>query len=141
MHVDRPLGEANNIIKFSRFMVLPLAGSDVPCGHVTLVTAMFLGRAMVITNSSGVDDYIQEDVNALTCEAKSPEALAARIRALWNDPERSARLGAGGRRFAETHCTEASMKENLDRVLREFGVLSDELSPKPELNTEEPFLP
>jgi len=124
VHVNRSLGESNNIIKFSRFMVLPLAGTDVPCGHVTLVNAMLLGKAMVITNSSGVHDYIQEDGNALTCEANSPEALAARIRELWNDPARSARLGVDGRRFAETQCSETSMQENLDRVLREFGVLT-----------------
>lgn len=120
-HVNRPLGETNNIIKYSRFMALPLAGSDVPCGHVTLVNAMLLSRAMVITNSRGVEDYIQEGVNALTCEARSPEALAARIRELWNDPERSARLGAEGRRFAETRCTQESMGRELDRVLRDFG--------------------
>ena len=44
VRLNRPLDETNNIIKFSRFMVLPLRGSDVPCGHVTLVNAMFLGR-------------------------------------------------------------------------------------------------
>jgi glycosyltransferase involved in cell wall biosynthesis len=104
-------------------MALPLAGSDVPCGHVTLVNAMLQSKAMVITNSSGVRDYIHEDVNALTCEANSPEALAARIRELWDDPERAARLGAGGRRFAEAHCTEASAMAHLDRLFQEFGVL------------------
>jgi glycosyltransferase involved in cell wall biosynthesis len=124
VHVDRPFGETNNIIKFSRFMVLPLTGTDVPCGHVTLVNAMLLNKAMVITNSSGVHDYIQEDVNAITCEANAPEALAARIRELWNDPARSERLGADGRRFAKSHCTEESMKGHLDRVLRDFGVLT-----------------
>lgn len=33
-----PLGHAMNILAFSRFMVLPLAGSEIPCGHVTLST-------------------------------------------------------------------------------------------------------
>jgi glycosyltransferase involved in cell wall biosynthesis len=123
IRVNIPGGEANNILRFSRFMVLPLAGTEVPCGHVTLVNAMFLGRAFLITSSSGVYDYVQEDVNSLTCEAFSPKALAARIRELWNDPDRCARLGRGGRQFADRHCREESVRHHLDAVLRSFGLL------------------
>lgn len=123
VRVNIPVAETNNILKYSRFMVLPLVGSEVPCGHVTLVSAMLLGRAFVITNSSGVHDYVQEDVNALTCAAFSPESLAARIRELWDDPGRCSRLGANGRRFAEAHCREDAMVDHLDRVLNEFGLL------------------
>jgi glycosyltransferase involved in cell wall biosynthesis len=123
IRVDLPLGEAHNVTKFSRFMVLPLAGSEVPCGHVTMVTAMLLRKAFLVTASSGVRDYVREDVNGLTCDAHSAEALAARIRELWDDPARCERLGEGGRRFAAAHCSEESTRAHLDRVLAEFGVL------------------
>jgi glycosyltransferase involved in cell wall biosynthesis len=123
VRLDSPLGEANNIIKFSRFMVLPLAGSEVPCGHVTLVCAMHLGKAFVITNSSGVRDYVQDGVNSLTCEAADPVALAERIRTLWDDPERAHRLGASGGHFAEVHCGERAIRDHLDRILKEYGLL------------------
>ena len=36
-----PLAEAQAVIRGSRFMVLPLVSSQVPCGHVTMVTAMY----------------------------------------------------------------------------------------------------
>jgi glycosyltransferase involved in cell wall biosynthesis len=124
MRVNLPLGEAHNITKYSRFMVLPLAGSEVPCGHVTLVTAMHLGKAFIVTDSSGVRDYVQEGVNSLTFEAHSVESLAGRIRELWDDPERCARLGTSGRRFAAAHCGEASSQDHLDAVLRDLGVLA-----------------
>jgi hypothetical protein len=45
LHFNIPNGHANNILAYSRFMVLPLVGSDVPCGHVTLVAAMYLKKA------------------------------------------------------------------------------------------------
>lgn len=123
LRVNLPLGEAHNVTKFSRFMVLPLVGSEVPCGHVTMVTAMFLRKAFIVTASSGVRDYVQEGVNGLTCDAHSAEALATRIRELWDDPGRCDRMGAAGRRFAEAHCSEDSTRAHLDRVLGEFGVL------------------
>jgi glycosyltransferase involved in cell wall biosynthesis len=123
LRVDRPLGETNNIIKFSRFMVLPLAGSEVPCGHVTLVSAMHLGKAFIITNSSAVRDYVQDEVNALTCEAGNPAALAERIRTLWDDPQQAAHLGACGRHFAEVHCSENTIRDYLDQTLKEYALL------------------
>ncbi len=45
----------------------------MPCGHVTLVSAMHLGKAFVISNSSGVKDYVQHGENAIVCEAFSPD--------------------------------------------------------------------
>ncbi len=83
-----PGGAANNILRFSRFMVLPLAGSEVPCGHVTLVAAMHLGKTMVITNSEGVSDYVQDGVNSLLVPPGDAASLAERLRELWNDPAR-----------------------------------------------------
>jgi glycosyltransferase involved in cell wall biosynthesis len=105
-HSGIPYARAMNILQHARFMVLPLRGSEVPCGHVTLVAAMHLGKAMIITNSNGVADYIQHDVTGLTAPAFDPDALAAAIRELWDDPSRCARLGQNGRRFAQENCTE-----------------------------------
>ena len=98
LHFNVPSGRANNILAFSRFMVLPLAGSEVPCGHVTLVAAMHLKKAMVISNSLGVSDYVQDGVNSLVVPVGDATALACSIRELWNDPRRSERMGAAGAR-------------------------------------------
>ena len=42
VHRNLPLSATMNILGHSRLMALPLVGSDVPCGHVTLVAAMHL---------------------------------------------------------------------------------------------------
>ncbi|MDP9095167.1 MAG: hypothetical protein M3N26_01205, partial [Pseudomonadota bacterium] len=60
VRLDTPLAEATNIIAHSRFMVLPLRDAEVPCGHVTIVSAMHLGKAIVATRSSGIADYVHE---------------------------------------------------------------------------------
>ncbi len=115
-------GNANNIMQHSRFTVLPLAGSQVPCGHVTLVSAMFLGRALIISNSAGVADYVRDEANGLTVPVGDVDALVGRIRELWNDPERCRRLGAAGYSFATTHCSEESVMAHLRKVLLDFGL-------------------
>ena len=122
--VNIPKEHAMNILKYSRFMVLPLRGSEVPCGHVTLVAAMHLGKGFVITNSLGVSDYVIDDYNAVTCKAFSPNALAEAIGTLWNKHKKCQQLGENGRQFAQKHCSEESARQQLQHLLSEKKVLS-----------------
>ena len=122
LHFNVGLGKANNILAFSRFMVLPLAGSDVPCGHVTLVAAMYLKKAMVITNSLGVADYVEDGGNSLLVPVADVDALALRIRGLWNDPGRAQQLGTAGYEFAISKCSEEQIIHHLRQVLLAYGL-------------------
>jgi glycosyltransferase involved in cell wall biosynthesis len=122
LHFNLPIGRTNNILAFSRFMVLPLAGSQVPCGHVTLVAAMHLKKAMIISNSQGVSDYVQDGVNSLLVPVGDATALASRIRELWNDPGRCERMAAAGQGFAAVNCSEEPIVNHLRRVLLDFGL-------------------
>ena len=115
--VNIPQAQAMNILKYSRFMVLPLIGSEIPCGHVTLVAAMRFSKAFIITNSSGIADYVLDNYNAVTCEAFAPDALADAIRDLWNNPDRCRELGENGRQFAEKYCSEESGVRYLRQAL------------------------
>ena len=87
-------------------MVLPLLNAGVPCGHVTMVTAMYCSRALVATESSGISDYLIAGQNGLTVPPGDASALAAAIEQLWNDPATAARLGNNGRAWALANCTE-----------------------------------
>ena len=92
-----PRREAEVIVRQSRFMVLPLLHARVPCGHVTMVTAMYCSRALVATESSGISDYLIPGHNGLTVPPGNAAALAAAIEQLWNDPATATRLGTNGR--------------------------------------------
>jgi glycosyltransferase involved in cell wall biosynthesis len=113
VHTDLLFGEAMNILKHSRFMVLPLLHSEVPCGHVTMVAAMHLGKAFIITDSEGVRDYVRDGYNAMTVSPHSAAALVEATERLWNAPALCKRLGENGRCFARRECTE-------ERVVRHF---------------------
>ncbi|SRR5579871_283797 len=110
-------GKAMNILLHSRFMVLPLLPGDIPCGHVTLVAAMHLGKAMVVTNSSGVLDYVHDGDNAIAVDAGSPQMLAEAVQRLWQDRDLCRRLGENGRSFASAECTEARIAEHFRELL------------------------
>jgi glycosyltransferase involved in cell wall biosynthesis len=116
------IGRAMNILRFSRFMVLPLTRPDVPCGHVTLVSAMHLGVPFVITRSTGVVDYVRHNDNALMCNPADPTDLAETISRLWADDVLRSRLGASSRSFAQTFCTEEATMSHLSRIIQSLGI-------------------
>ena len=95
-----------NILKYSQFMVLPLLNSNVPCGHVTLVAAMHLAKAFIVTRPPGVHDYVTEGVNALTVAASSVDDFVTAIKRLCEDPMLRDRLGENGLKFVTHECTE-----------------------------------
>jgi glycosyltransferase involved in cell wall biosynthesis len=104
-----PLAQAHNILTHSQFMVVPLRDSQVPCGHVTIVSGMFFKKAMLVTNSEGVHDYIQDNTTGVFFNPKDSTNLAEKIEQLWNDAARVKSLADAGYQFAQDVCTEKSV--------------------------------
>jgi glycosyltransferase involved in cell wall biosynthesis len=122
VHTNLPSGQAMNILVYSRFMVLPLLHSKVPCGHVTIVAAMHLGKALILTDSEGVRDYVQDGHNAITISPRSATALAEATERLWESPLLCKRIGENGLRFARRECTEGQVVQHFRGWLAEAGL-------------------
>ncbi|MGJ4998280.1 glycosyltransferase family 4 protein [Bradyrhizobium sp. HKCCYLS3077] len=121
--VDIGFGEAMEILRLARFMVLPLNPGEVPCGHITLVAAMHLGKAIIATSSPGVSDYVQNEKNAISVKAGAVDELADAIRRLWVDGALCEKLGEQGRLFAAANCTEAGVARQFRSFLASRGFL------------------
>jgi len=107
-----------NVLQHSRFSIVPLRGAEVPCGHVTLVSAMHCGKATIVSSSSGVTDYIEDGATGLTVPVGDPAAMAAAIERLWDDPAATRTLGDAARRFAAANCGEDAAVAWFERYLR-----------------------
>ncbi len=125
-----PFPDAINILNYSRFTVVPLVGSEVPCGHVTIVVAMQFGVAPIVTRSTGLDDYAIADRTAVTYQAHDAADLARQIRRLWDDRPLARTLGDNGRQFFADHCAEGVARSALADQLTRYGLLkrADRLS-------------
>jgi glycosyltransferase involved in cell wall biosynthesis len=109
VHTNLPLDVTMNILGHSKLLALPLVGSGVPCGHVTLVAAMHLGRPVVVTDSTGVADYIEDGVTGLTVKMGSAIELSNAIERLWRNEGLQKLLAKSGTAFAIAHCSEQSI--------------------------------
>lgn len=74
-----------------RLAVLPLTERGHAHGQLTLFDLMASGAAVIVSDTSGVRDYVKDGDNALLYESGDAEALAATMRwALDHDDERRA---------------------------------------------------
>lgn len=120
-----PLELAMNILHYSQFMALPLKAADVPCGHITLVWAMLGRKALVVTESAGVADYIPDGYEAPQVGAGDVDGWVNALRLMADDPSRRDRCEELGYHFARNNCShEAALKGCCD-VLRKEGVSID----------------
>lgn len=122
LRVNIPQSQAMNLLAHSRFMALPMRDAQVPCGHVTVVSAMHLGKAVVATDTVGLHDYLRPEDNALLVPPSDPMALAHAIEQLWEKPELAHRLGTCGQAFAQTHCTEDAVVACFSQQMRAAGL-------------------
>jgi glycosyltransferase involved in cell wall biosynthesis len=112
VHINLSLEATMNVLFESCFMVLPLNSSEVPCGHVTIVAAMHLGRTMIVTASTGIADYVKDGENALTVPVASTSDLVQAIARLWLDDSLRQSLEKNSLRFATAQCTEENIAQH-----------------------------
>ena len=101
-----PYPDAMAIVQGARVMALPLVSTDTPCGHVTIVSAFYLGTPLVITGSTGVEDYVKDGETGLVTPTGSADAMGTAIDRLWHDPALAGRISAAAKAFAYGRCTE-----------------------------------
>jgi len=78
----------------------------------SIIEAMMAGLPVVATRVGGVPELVEDGVTGFLVPPRDPDALAAALQKLLNDPELRRRMGEAGR--------EKALKEfTLDRMLRE----------------------
>jgi glycosyltransferase involved in cell wall biosynthesis len=105
-NLTRVIDEADTIESFvahlnrARILVIPRFKGDIAAtGISTYLTAMALGKAVIISRGPGADDLLVDE--AVMVEAEDASELAAAIRRLWSDDTLRRSIAENGRRYAE----------------------------------------
>ncbi|MDH3301047.1 MAG: glycosyltransferase family 4 protein [Acidimicrobiia bacterium] len=113
--ITRP--EIRRLVRHARVNVVPLNDGGTTAGLVTIVETFRHGRAVVITDRPGLEDYVFDGKNSLCSRLYDARSMAEAIETMWTDHAFREELDAGALRFAEDNCTDEVAGRSLLRIL------------------------
>lgn len=85
---------------------------------ISLLEAMAAGLPVVATDVGGNPEVVANGVTGLLVPARTPEALAAAMLKLLQDPARAEQMGAAGRRRVEEHFDLQKVARKYEQIYR-----------------------
>ena len=98
--------------------VFPSVEPGVP---TSLAEAAALGRPIVASDVEGINDLLREGIDALLVQPGSPQALAAAVSSLLDDPAHARALGESARMRMVDHFAATDSIARWLRLMRELG--------------------
>lgn len=104
------LDEMQNLYAIAEVCLYPSSVGE-PFG-LTMLESLAAGKPMIVTNSGGMPEVIQDGINGYVVPIRDYEALANKITMLLGDENIKKRVGITGRKIAELRFTKEIMAEN-----------------------------
>ncbi len=105
-------------------VVIPLMQNDFQAGVTSLLEAMAMGKAVIVTATDGQGDVVEHGVTGLLVPPSDAGELRRVIRWLLAHPAERARLGANARRAVENEFSLEKYTSRLAAHLREVATVA-----------------
>jgi glycosyltransferase involved in cell wall biosynthesis len=125
-----PRDRLSDFYRGARFLVVPSVWNEVFC--LVLMESMTLGIPAIASNTGGLPEIFEHERSGLHVPPSDPQALAAAMRRLWDDPAMCRRMGQAARAEALARFTPDAyynrLKNVFDRAINEHRQPADETS-------------
>lgn len=113
-----PVQELRDYIWKSRFIALPLPVFNYAYGEMTLLQAMACQKAVVVTRTPSMVDYIEEGKTGFFVKPYDVEDMQRKIQILWEDKKIRQKLALGGLKSVQGKFNEKQMAKGIEEVIR-----------------------
>ncbi len=111
--------ELRDLYAQAAVVVVPLLETDFQAGVTTLLEAMAMGKAVVVSATRGQRDVVRHRENGLLVPPGDAVALRRAIAELLERPDERRRLGSAARRYVEANFSVEAYADRLAAELRE----------------------
>ncbi len=119
LHEDLPMGDCLACIEGAMANVVLVNDDSRGAGHITMVAAMLMGKAQIISRAAVTLDYFDDGRTALGVPIGGEAEYRFALERLRDDEGLRASLGRNAKAFAETHLTHGAVVNGFLAVLEE----------------------
>ena len=114
-----PISQLKVMIAEAKFVVLSLKSVPYSIGHGSLLMAMAMAKAIVVSNVPAMIDYVIDGDTALLCQHGNAADMAEKINYLLANPAKAQGIGKNAREALLANFTEETMAKGIYQVLTE----------------------
>jgi len=92
-------------------------------GHITMISAMLMGRPQIITQAEVVQDYLELGRHAVGVPFNQPEAAAQAMRWVLEHSEQARHQARAAQRLALERYTNAAIGQSFLHLMKTLNVL------------------
>jgi glycosyltransferase involved in cell wall biosynthesis len=81
-----------------------------------MMEAYSRGKAVIGSDKGGIPEYIEHGETGFVFPSHDPGILANYIRILWNDPEKSRKMGLSAKQFADNNFNDSTFYQRLMQI-------------------------
>jgi glycosyltransferase involved in cell wall biosynthesis len=96
-----PYRRLRDLYARARLVVVPLFNADYAAGANTVLEAMSMAKPVVVSQTTGICDYLVSGETGLFVPPGEPAALREAILSIWDHPTELKRLGANARQAVQ----------------------------------------
>jgi glycosyltransferase involved in cell wall biosynthesis len=111
--------EMRDLYTRAAVVAVPTVPNHHLAGVTVLLEAMACGRPVVVSDTSGMREYVRHGETGLLVPPRDRDALVAAIDSLVRDPERASEIGRAARRAVEAQFSTRMLASQLAQALRE----------------------
>ena len=108
------------LVSGAAFHVIPLKDAPFASGLTVLLRAMAQGKAVVVTDTTGISDYVRDGDTAVLVPPGHPGALRTAMLRLWHDPEECSRIGRNAALAVREHFAAETFARRLAGIADEL---------------------
>jgi len=120
-----PIQRLRKEIAKAKFMVIPLPYYKYSFGQMTLLQAMSMQKAIIVTDIPGVADYVKDGKNAILFQPGDWQDLKGKIQMLLGDSELTQRVAKGAREAIVREFNEKNLALNLYQAVGRLCEIED----------------
>ncbi len=103
------------------FVIVPLIAVDYAAGVNVILESMAMGKAVIVSKSQGILDYVEDEITCLLVEPENVNDLSEKINFLLNNPSVTRKMGENGRKKIEKDINIDIYIEKLSKIIKEFN--------------------